>query len=121
MECPGVKISKEQVAISLEIPNFLPDEVQVKTVGDELIILGSRHDDGEDVVQGLGGTGSCGKIGVKANFTRKYPLPLNSKKDAIYCEFSQNIGKDSPTLRVIVPRVPSVVGDEEIEHVINIV
>ncbi|OXA37726.1 hypothetical protein Fcan01_27503 [Folsomia candida] len=105
MECPGVKISKEQVA----------------TVGDELIILGSRHDDGEDVVQGLGGTGSCGKIGVKANFTRKYPLPLNSKKDAIYCEFSQNIGKDSPTLRVIVPRVPSVMGDEEIEHVINIV
>lgn len=95
----GINCNKHQFVVRLELAQFSPDEILVKTVDDFLVIEG-KHEEKED-----------GQGFITRHFNRRYLLPLNVNKDEVVCEINAE-----GILKVTVPRVESEKGGHEKVH-----
>lgn len=74
----------------MELPQFSPEEITVKTRDDFLIIEGAHKEKDDEAGQGQ----------ISRSFTRRYILPVNADQDAIQCDLDAE-----GVLKVTVPRV----------------
>lgn len=62
-----------QFAVACDVRGYAPDEVQVKTVGSDVVVSGQHEEEGDD--------GSY----LKREFTRRFALPEGVDSEAVTC------------------------------------
>ncbi|XP_026763600.2 heat shock protein Hsp-12.2-like [Galleria mellonella] len=71
-----VKVDGKKVEVHLDVQNFTPDQIQVKTVGNEIMVEGKKEIKRED-----GWT--------RSNFERRFLLPEGFPPERVECHFDK--------------------------------
>nr|AKS40076.1 small heat shock protein 19.6 [Grapholita molesta] len=71
-----VKVDGKKVEVQLDVQNFTPDQIQVKTVGNEIMVEGKREVKRED-----GWT--------RSHFERRFLLPEGFPPERVECHFDK--------------------------------
>jgi len=101
----GFNKTDKNYVYRLKVPQFSPDELEVKTVDDYLVMQGSHKDKDEGV-----GVGS-----IARSFKRQYFLPFDAMKDDLVCEIDKK-----GMLSVTMPRTPlEKKGEEKVHKVVQ--
>jgi len=79
------------------VQQFKPEELHVKTVDNEFVVIEGKHEEKEDE------HGS-----IYRHFVRRYRLPKNSKADAIQCHLSSD-----GVLQIQIAREVKELGENE--------
>ncbi|XKL62730.1 hypothetical protein PGB90_002563 [Kerria lacca] len=87
----SIKNTKEEFTVSLDVQQFKPEEIKVK-VTDDYIIIEGKHEERED------------EYGfISREFSRKYKLPSNVKREAI----TSTVSSDG-LLSIVAPKKVNV-------------
>ncbi|XP_046399286.1 heat shock protein 23-like [Ischnura elegans] len=98
----NVSLDKEGFQIKLDVQQFAPEEISVKTVDDHIVVEG-KHEEKEDE-HGF----------VYRHFVRRYAIPEGVKADAMTSSLSSD-----GVLTICAPKLEAIKGGNE--RVINIV
>ncbi|KAI1289595.1 Alpha-crystallin A chain [Halotydeus destructor] len=74
-----VRNDKNQFQVNLDVKHFSPEEVTVKHVDDDSIVVHGKHEEKSDE-HGF----------ISREFTRRYVLPKDCEKDKVTCNWGQN-------------------------------
>lgn len=94
---PQVQLDENKFQVSVDVQQFSPEEITVKTSGDDTIIIEGKHEERPDE-HGF----------VSRQFVRKYVLPKGHDINKVASSLSSD-----GVLTITAPRVESVEGQEK--------
>ena len=92
-------VDKDGFHVNLDVKNFAPNEISVKTVGDEVVIEGSHEERRDEYGY------------VTRSFKRRFSIPSGYDVNSTVCTLSSD-----GVLTVKIPK-PEAIGDKNVRHI----